>query len=196
MAAAVILSGGQSSRFGSEKSRAQFGNTTLLERAITAASALTEEVLVIGPWAPEGTNYVVEPERFGGPVGALAFALTQVSAEQVLVLAGDHPLLQPRLLAELIRLCTEGDSVAVVPVTEHGPQPLVACYDRSVLSDAELMLGQGERSMRGLLARITTQYMPEQEWRTFDAHGWSFLDVDTPSDLAELLHLVPTGFEP
>jgi hypothetical protein len=38
--------------------------------------------------------------------------------------------------------------------------------------------------------------MPEQEWRTFDAHGWSFLDVDTPGDLAELLHLVPTGFEP
>ena len=196
MAAAVILSGGESSRFGSEKSRAQFGNTTLLERAITAASALTEEVLVIGPWAPEGTNYVVEPERFGGPVGALAFALTQVSAEQVLVLAGDHPLLQPRLLAELIRLCTEGDSVAVVPVTEHGPQPLVACFDHGVLSDAEQMLRQGERSMRGLLSRIATQYMPEQEWRTFDAHGWSFLDVDTPGDLAELLHLVPTDFEP
>ena len=196
MSAAVILSGGQSSRFGSEKSRAQFGTTTLLQRAVTVASALTDEVLVIGPWAPAGTNWVVEPERFGGPVGALAFALTQVSAEQVLVLAGDHPLLQPTLLAELIRLCAEGDSAAVVPVTEHGPQPLVACYDHSVLSDAERMLDQGERSMRGLLSRITTQYMSEQEWRTFDAHGWSFLDVDTPSDLAELLRLVPSGFEP
>ncbi|CAB4558175.1 unannotated protein [freshwater metagenome] len=195
MTAAVILSGGQSARFGSDKSRAKFGNDTLLERAVTVAHEVANEVLVVGPWAPIGTPCVVEPERFGGPLSALAFALEQVSSSCVLVLAGDHPLLQSALLRELLRLCAKGDSAAVVPVTEHGPQPLVACYDKSVLADAKRLIAQGERSMRALLSQIQTSYQAEGEWTRFDPEGWSFLDVDTPGDLGELLRSAPTGFE-
>ena len=194
MTAAVILSGGTSARFGSDKSRVKFGNLTLLERAVTVAYEVSDEVLVVGPWAPIGTSWVVEPEQFGGPLRALAFAVEQVSSSCVLVLAGDHPLLQSALLRELLRLCAEGDSAAVVPVTEHGPQPLVACYSKSVLADAEQLIAQGERSMRALLSQIQTSYLAEGEWRKFDPEGWSFLDVDTPGDLGELQRSVPTGW--
>ena len=194
MTAAVILSGGTSARFGSDKSRVKFGNLTLLERAVTVAYEVSDEVLVVGPWAPIGTSCVVEPEQFGGPLRALAFAVEQVSSSCVLVLAGDHPMLQSALLRELLRLCAEGDSAAVVPVTEHGPQPLVACYSKSVLADAEQLIAQGERSMRALLSQIQTSYLAEGEWRKFDPEGWSFLDVDTPGDLGELQRSVPTGW--
>lgn len=189
MGAAVILSGGQGSRFGADKSRAVFGGVTLLERTVTIAHEVADEVIVIGPWAPVGTFCVVEPIRFGGPLSGLICGLEQVRSNFVLVLAGDHPLLQNALLVELLRLCTMGDSAAVVPVTEHGPQPLVACYNRSVLADAERLIASGDRSMKALLQQIQTNYLGEDEWRKFDVEGHSFLDVDSPIDLENLQHL-------
>jgi len=191
VSAALILSGGQSARFGSDKSLAKFGPATLLERSVSVAVEVAQEVVVVGPWAPSRTTRVIEPERYLGPLSAVVCGLTKVTAEYVLVLAGDHPLLQPALLLELLRQCGSGEYSAVVPVTEHGPQPLVACYSRTALAHAQRLVQQGERSMQALLRQVDTKYLPSEQWQEFDEGGWSFMDVDTTDDLRELMNLTP-----
>ena len=188
----MVLSGGASRRFGSDKSRAELDGRPLLERVIEVVSPLVGELIVVGPWAPAGCRHVLEPERFQGPVAALAFGLAHVAAPAALVLGGDHPLLERRLLVELLARAADRPDVvaqAVVPVGPSGPEPLVACYRNTVIAPAERLLADGQRSMRSLLEVIEVDWMKEPEWRALDPDGLSFLDVDHPEDLQRLERL-------
>lgn len=187
--AAIVLAGGESLRFGTDKTRAAVGGTPLLELVLGAVAAARDragnpldEVLVVGPWAPPGYRHLVEPDRFGGPLAALAFGLGQISAPGAIVLAADHPTIEPALLALLTSRSADGGD-AVVPMRDGRPEPLVAWYRSSVAVTAERLVASGRRSMMGLLDEIDTRRVDEAQWRVVDPTGRSFADVDTPDDL-------------
>ena len=187
--AAVVLAGGASRRFGSDKTRAELHGRSLLERVVQVVAPLVGELVVVGPWAPSGCRQVLEPERFQGPLAAMAFGLDHVAAPVALVLGGDHPLLEPRLLRELLARAgrdTAGGFQAVVPLGPTGPEPLVGCYRHTVADSAGGLLAEGRRSLRALLEVIEVDWMPEAEWRPFDPGGNSFLDIDHREDLDRL----------
>lgn len=193
--AAVVLAGGSSRRFGSDKTRATLHGSALLDRVVAAVEPVVDDVVVIGPWAPEPHRHLLEPQPGAGPLSGLAFGLGQVDADRALVLAADHPLLNAELLSALLgALDAEGplrEHQAAVPVAGGRPQPLVASYRTSVASDAEQLLDDGERSLRALLEQIDTRWLEESEWRAADPSGISFLDVDHPEQLERLARSVP-----
>ncbi|HET7902058.1 MAG TPA: NTP transferase domain-containing protein, partial [Candidatus Nanopelagicales bacterium] len=90
---AIVLAGGRSSRFGSDKLAAQVDGAPLLHRAIDAARGVAARVVLVGP-APEGlpADVVVTREEppFGGPYAAVVAGLDALdeSATAVVVLAG------------------------------------------------------------------------------------------------------------
>ncbi len=188
-AAVVVLAGGRSERFGSDKTRAEVDGRPLLERVLGAVDDMDRavaEVLVVGPWAPDGVRHLIEPDRFGGPLAALTFALAEVSAPVVLVLAADHPVLQPALLDLLIdRLVADPAADVVVPVRGSHREPLVAAYRRSVATVAQELLSTGERSLRSLLEVVAVAELVEHEWHEVDPHGRSFVDIDRREDLRD-----------
>jgi molybdopterin-guanine dinucleotide biosynthesis protein A len=180
---AVVLGGGASRRFGADKTRAELAGRQVLARVVDAASTVTTDVVVVGPWAPVGCTPHPEPEPGLGPLGALAHGLRVAHGAWVLVLGGDHPLLVPALL-ELLARRTE-QSAADVVLAEHDgrDQPLVACYRRSAAVVAERALASGARSLRSLLDEVAVERVPPEQWRAADPDGRSFLDVDTIEDL-------------
>jgi molybdopterin-guanine dinucleotide biosynthesis protein A len=183
---ALVLAGGASSRFGTDKTRATIGGRPLLELVTAAAAMVVDEVVVVGTWAPSGCRVLIEPGPRRGPLGALAHGLAQVDTELALVLAGDHPRLQRELLAALVDRAVTGPGRqhdAVVPLRDGRPEPLVACYRTALAGVAEGVLATGRSSMRDLLARVDADEWPEQQWRRFDPDGLSFQDVDVPGDL-------------
>ena len=188
--AAVVLAGGRSSRFGSDKSRAEFAGTPVLERVLRSVDALRrlhliDEVVVVGTWAPDGVRHELEPVRFLGPLAGLEHGLATTRGDVVLALAGDHPLLASDLLELLVERALSTPEVdAVVPVGPDGPEPLVACYRRSVHPVVVRHLEQGRRSVRGLLDVLTVEWVGRRVWSRVDRTGASFLDIDTPEDLA------------
>lgn len=186
---AVVLAGGESRRFGSDKTRARWGDVTLLEHVVATVSECVDRLVVIGPWAPAGVAHASEPHRGQGPLNALAFALEQVETPLALVVAADHPLLQPRLLGLLITTMESGDAEIVVPTTEHGPQPLVACYRSSLAGVAADLVAGGERRVRALFDQRRTEWIEPQRWQQVDPDGRSFMDADTPSALDALRRL-------
>lgn len=200
---AVVLAGGASTRFGSDKTAVLLDGVTLLDRVVEVARMVTDEVLVVGPRAVSGCRQVVEPSPRRGPLGGLAHGLAHVDSSVVLVLAADHPHLQPELLRSLLRRLVDGGAVdassaragaegragvaapvdAVVPMRDGRPEPLVAAYRTDVGPVAEQALAEGGRSMRALLDRLRVDWWAEEEWRRIDPTGASFDDVDEPSDL-------------
>ena len=201
---AIVLAGGRSTRFGADKCRAPFAGTPVLQRVLDRVEDLRREgrvddVVVVGPWAPEGVHLELEPVRYLGPLGGLAHGLDTVDSDVVLVLAGDHPLLATALLELLVdRALTTPEVDAVVPVGPDGPEPLVACYRRAVRAVVQQQLDRDRRSLRGLLDELSVDRIGREVWSRVDRSGMSFLDVDTPEDLTALVREVreqPAGGE-
>ena len=187
---AVVLGGGASRRFGADKTRAELDGRRVLARVVDAASAVTPDVVVVGPWAPDGRSPHPEPEPRLGPLAALAHGLSVVHGTWALVLGGDHPLLVPALLALLARRAGQSTADVVLPEHDGRDQPLVACYRCSTAPVAEHVLASGGRSLRALLDEATVERVLPEHWRTVDPHGRSFLDVDTVEDLERARRLL------
>ena len=192
-ATALVLAGGRSSRFGGDKLRARFGDATLLEQSVRAAASVVGDVVVLGPGEvlPEAAGPVrirVAPDRdaWAGPLVAVADALAGPVAPIVLVVAGDMPTLVPAVLNVLLHAVDRDggrDAAALVIGGRRQPLP-VALRTTKAAPVARRLVEEGERSLRALLAALTTHEVRELDWRRYDPDGMTLRDVDRPEDLA------------
>ncbi len=94
------------------------------------------------------------------------------------------PWLDPALIALLAARI--GDHDVALCETKRGPEPLHAVYSRSALPAAEAALHSPDRSMRGIISRLRTAVVPEEEWRSAGFSELFASNVNTPADLAEI----------
>jgi molybdopterin-guanine dinucleotide biosynthesis protein A len=187
---AIVLAGGASRRFGSDKLVARIDGTTLLERSIGALEGLVDEIVVViapgrdvplpaqGNRAPP-VRFVADEEAFGGPLVGLRTGLAAAEGDTVLVVGGDMPSLVPAVLELLL-----GRPPAALADATGALRPLPCSLERQVaLEAAEILLAGGERRLRAVLASLGTTAVPWPEWRALDPAGLSLVDVDEPGDL-------------
>jgi len=117
----VVLAGGQSTRFGSDKALAELGGRTLLARAVDALSGWCDFVIVAGrPLAPAPT-IPDWPGPDAGPLGGLAAALNYAIDEnyETVLSCGVDTLGLPENLLDL--LSPAPAYVEQQPVVGHWP---------------------------------------------------------------------------
>lgn len=189
----VVLAGGRSRRFGSDKRAAVLDGHALLERAARTLRAVTPHVVVsVGADdpavqedtsdVPAGLRRVLDPLPDAGPLGGLLAGLRDAERRGlpgVLVLAVDLPLVEP---AHLSRLLPPGPDVprAILASAADGTrQPLCGWYAARVRSGLQTWLSGGGRAV----LRFVETLAPE--WVVLDDRdGVSpLLNVNTPEDL-------------
>ena len=171
---------------GVDKAALRVGGVTLLDRVLSAARPVCDELVVVGPPRPTEAEleFVQEPGPGGGPVPAVQAALAAVPpSEVVLVLATDLPFLGA---GHLRLLLAAGEAAAA---DRRGPNPLLAAYRRGALTVRLEHLGPGDPAAKLLPPEVATVNL-----------GPATLNVNTPEDLeaAELLaahddHVVATA---
>ncbi len=127
--AVVILAAGKSTRFKSATPKVlhEFGERPMIESSLDLATQLSDAppVLVVGAeteaplreWAGDRARFVFQAERLGtGHAVLQARSLLEGTADRVLVLYGDMPLLQLATLQRLVAL-QEEHSAAMAMVT-------------------------------------------------------------------------------
>lgn len=188
----VVLAGGASRRFGSDKLAAEVEGMTLLGHAVRGLAERCDEVVVVlAPDAPVpevGPTVSVARDRHAhhGPLSGLASGLATARGGLALVVGGDMPWLRPAV-ADLLLAGLEDPAVAVSALGDGGmarPMP-IAVRRRAALAAAERLLGTGERRLRSLFEELPSAVVPEEEWRAADPAGWSLRDVDSPADLPD-----------
>jgi molybdopterin-guanine dinucleotide biosynthesis protein A len=169
---------------GREKATLAAAGSPLALRAARAAATVADPVVLVAPvghpaWSL-GWPVLADPGE--GPLPALAAALSALDAEHVLVLAADHPELQPALLA---LLAAERSAAAAVACRRAGHlEPLIAVVERApALAAARRRLRAGDRSVAGLLRTLGVAELDEARWRPADPEGRSFHDLDARADL-------------
>jgi molybdopterin-guanine dinucleotide biosynthesis protein A len=194
--AAIVLAGGESSRFGGDKLAAEFEGRSVLEHALRAAAAVANPiVLVVGPddpvpWLPADLGVAVVLARDAvahrGPLAGLAAGLAALPrpVDVAIVVAGDMPTLVPAVLDLLAGELARDPSLGVVCLEADPASLLPSAIRPSVAGPAAAaLLAADRRSLRGLLAAVPTVVVPAGDWRAIDPDGVTLRDVDTPADL-------------
>ncbi len=186
MLSVIILTGGESRRFGSDKSHALIGIKSLVEELLTSLSR-NMEIVVVGPTienASRPLKYAREDPVGGGPVAAISAGLELVQSEFVAIIATDMPFASQ--IIEALSKAMPFDHDALVPLDAQGVrQPLCAIYRVASLRRALTTLGnvvsQSMRNLAQLLEVKEVSLSPELER--------ILIDIDTPSDLERAISL-------
>jgi molybdopterin-guanine dinucleotide biosynthesis protein A len=192
----IVLAGGRSERFGSDKLAALVDGVPLLHRAILAVAAVTDEVLVVA--APDGApplpvidrpvRLVRDREPAGGPLAALAGSLEAARGEVSMVVGGDMPSLVPAVLVALIgALAPHRNAAVLLDGERQRPLPL-AVRTEAAREAAHALRADGVGRLRALLEALDARGIPENDWRALDPEGASLVDVDRPEDLDAIRH--------
>lgn len=190
--AIVILTGGTSRRMASDKADLPFGSDHTLLGYILSQIQRDNQVLIAGPPRPYPATYLREDPPGGGPVAALAAALTRVESEYLAVLAVDTPFGASWLLHQ--RLSPGID--ALIPCDDNGREHyLCALYRSAALRDALQVLGTANNaSMKDLMNHFgDIEYVRSPSTPELSATEL-LLDVNTPVDL-ELAHSIRTRLQ-
>ncbi len=183
---AVVLAGGESRRFGSDKLSAMVAGQALLERTIGGLPS-DWSVLVVGPERrlTRAVRFVREEPPGGGPTAGLVAGLRAAlagDAEQIVVLPGDAPAAGQAAVQMRRALLADPSITAIVGVDVTGfEQPLQLALRRDAAADlvrhAGPSGGHGGRA-RTLVGRLD----PPARRRLLSAED--HFDIDTAEQLA------------
>ena len=175
----LLLLGGASRRFGSDKARFVMEGRTMAERAYSAVRPLVTEVLLSvqapGTAPPLEGEEVVDRYRGCGPLAGVHAGLLRCRTPWLLVVACDLPHLTTDALRTLLQARAQEHPV----VASHDDgylQPLCAVYPVSMLTLVEALLAERQLAMHALLGRLgryTPVVLPDVVLR----------NVNTPADL-------------
>ena len=175
--AAVVLAGGRSIRWGSEKAVAVVGGAPMIGHVAAVLSA-GEALLAVNAcetsgaaaWALE-RGLPVLPDPPGAPVGPLSGVLAGLEwarrqGVEVMVSAPcDTPNLPPDMAG---RLCEAlADAPAAFAVTADGPHPLCAAWPIALLPQLRKTLADGHPSARAWLAGVGARGVRFADARAF-----------------------------
>lgn len=188
---AVILAGGYSTRFGSEKASAVWrGQTLLTHLDVRLRGAVAEQIAVARPEQQTGAwpvDRVVcdAADLPAGPLRGMVAGLSRCDTPYAYVLSCDAPLVQVRLLAALRAHLPAGER-GILSEWEGRPQPLVSLWSREAVPALTALLRGGERSPRRAARALGLPLLPEAACRAADPEGWSFFNLNTPADIRAL----------
>ena len=194
-ACAVVLAGGESRRFGSDKALAQFRGAPLLAHVLRGAcaagfaqvalaakdprkyAAVAEEIAYL---ARQPIELVADLRAVQTPLAGLAAGLAASRHPRVFACAADMPFAADAALIDALLAAAPGFD-AVVPEAGGSVQPLCALWRKDpCLAAAEpLLAGPRPPGPRALFALVRTLKLDWADIRPF-------LDADTPGALRDL----------
>jgi molybdopterin-guanine dinucleotide biosynthesis protein A len=175
----VVLVGGKSTRFGSDKLRQPYQGAPLVQRPINALRCVFgPRVMLVGECDPSLlplADGVIPDQHPGvGPIGGVISALTQANSS-VFVAAGDMPGIDRPTILALVAAFSANPAALAVFAADPEPHPTLAIYHSASLSILRERLAQDRRALHSALPRKHVVLVP------CDARALA--NINSPSDL-------------
>lgn len=178
---AVVLTGGRSSRMGTDKANVHLGARRMVDHVVASCRAIGLETWLAGtPVAGFEAAMLSDPPDLAGPAAGLAAAMRAFPGADIVLLGTDQPFVRSETLAGLLDVA----GPAVVPL-DGRRQTLCAVYRRESGPELERLLTErSDPSLQTLLDRVAVVEVAADEWRRWGEDGRSWLSIDTPAGLA------------
>ncbi|CAB4831422.1 MAG: NTP transferase domain-containing protein [Actinobacteria bacterium] len=179
-ASVIVLSGGTSRRFGSDKSQALIAGKSLIA-IILGSIPLDFKIVIVGEDPKiESSQYqcVLEEPTGGGPLAGFKAGLDASESELVALIATDMPFASGWVLNLINSIRVHDDAVMYVDAKGFN-QPLAAVYRSKSVKRALTDMGELHgKSMRELVSHLNIQ-----EIEMSDEVALALVDIDTVADL-------------
>ncbi|UCD91754.1 MAG: molybdenum cofactor guanylyltransferase [Methanobacteriota archaeon] len=148
----AILTGGKSRRFGSNKLVFEVDGKKLVHRVYDKVHDFSDDVFFQGNSVEDLQSSKDDIMEGKGPLGGIYSALKNSRYEKTIVLAGDLPHVDTRILDEL---SSKAGADLVVPRWRNGHrEPLCALYSRALVLLIEQMLERGDMKISHLFDQV------------------------------------------
>ena len=191
---AVILAGGFSRRFGSDKGLVLLQDKPLVRHVIDNVSSVVDELLVVvsseqqkknfEPVVGKKTNIIIDKDNSQSPLIGTTTGFETASGKYSLLLSCDVPLVSTQIVQFLFDLSNERN--AVIPRWTSGYlEPLHAIYHTKSASDAATKaLKKGHLDMRSMIENMrNVRYVSTMVLEQMKPGLMTFLNVNTLQDL-------------
>lgn len=144
----IILCGGKSSRFGSDKGSYKFRNKKMIKYSIDLLKKFTNDMIIAGPEIvkDDTIRYVNDIFPSSGPMGGLHAGLMNSLKPFNIVLACDIPFANVSLIQKLISKKIETD-IKIFQTPDNKYHPLLGVYHKNICQDLESHLKTGHHKL-------------------------------------------------
>lgn len=193
----VIVAGGKSTRFGTDKASAVVAGRPLLEWVALGLGPACEALVVArapGQSLPrlnvaQHVTVVDDLHESKGPLAGLVAGFDAVQSPLAFAASCDVPLVQPALVSGLARVASEYD--VVVPHVDGFRQPLLAIYrPATCLPMFRRAVAEDTLKITAAYSGLRVRVVREAEVATLDPGLLSFRNINRAGDLAELAALL------
>jgi len=189
-ASLVILGGGQSRRFGSDKCLLPFGKRRLIDYVIERYKALHIPVFLV---VRDSKSLYIDKEvtiirdileQRSSLVGLLS-GLEAIDSPYGLFLAADMPFVPLELLFYMMEKAPDYD--VIVPHTSTAYQPLCALYHKRCSKTIRAQLAQGDQTIYQFYPQVNTCTIELQDLQNFGDVERIFFNINTRNDYDQAL---------
>jgi molybdopterin-guanine dinucleotide biosynthesis protein A len=184
----VILVGGKSSRYGTNKALAKINGIPLIENVIRVMGSLFQDLVLITN-TPDQYAYLELPMyedliKGLGPVGGIYTALNSITNDAGFFVACDMPALNPDLIRHMVGIRDDFD--VVVPEISGKMEALHALYTARCIPALRRLIDRHEYQTIRFFSDVSVLYVKENEVRRFDPELRSFFNINRPEELGRL----------
>ncbi len=183
----VILAGGMSSRFGSNKALSRFEGERLIQRLCNTVGSVTERMMLITN-TPDDFAFLELDSRRDlvprcGPIGGIYTALNAANTPLCLCVACDMPFIRTGFLEYMVERSSGYD--AVVPMNDGREEPLCAIYRETCVPAIRRRIQAGKYKITGFFDEVRVLRLAPGEGGFHDAG--MFFNINNRSDYEEAL---------
>ena len=181
----VVLAGGKSSRYGSNKALVRVNGVPLIERTVRVMKALFPEVLLVtntlADYAFLDLPMVEDLIKGLGPIGGIYTGLETMPGRAGFFVACDMPFLNQGLLRHMVEVREDFD--AVVPRMGWMIEPLHSLYTKNCLPVIKASIDAHEYQIAKCFKKLRVRYVEREELLVFDHGLKSLFNINEPKDL-------------
>ena len=161
---ACVLSGGKSSRMGTDKAMLTYEGNALIEHSLSCLAAFDE--LLISAVDPElyaftGVRIITDRTADRGPTEGISATLGAARYDHVCFRPVDTPLVPQELHIEIFNAI--GDFDVCVPTFGGRAEPLLGCYSKSMIPVFDDLANNGIRKVSAALSRCRSLEIPLED---------------------------------
>jgi molybdopterin-guanine dinucleotide biosynthesis protein A len=180
------MAGGKSSRMGTDKAFVPLLGMPMIEHVLKRVDGLGRETTIItnrpGDYAYLGLPTFEDIYVDHGPLGGIHSAVKNAGFPHTLIVACDMPWLNRPLLEHMIEIRNSAD--IIVPRWDKYPEPLHAIYSQVCSGPIEVNLRAKRLKIVSFFGSVNVDYLDRDVIKRYDPEGRSFVNVNTPDDLA------------
>lgn len=183
----AIMAGGQSRRFGSDKTLSYLNNKLLIEYILESCKDITNDLFIVSKEIDKfsnlrGCNVYLDSYKQQCPLVGIITALNYSKNPICMILPADSPFYNSQILQILIDNMTNEYDI-VVPVIDNKMYPLTSIYRINIKEKLTTYFLNGEFKLFKILKNFKVKYLDESFFISVDPDLYSFTNINSQEDL-------------